>query len=145
MESFRELERKRRRESPNLFKLASPDNPASLEQLQLVERALGASLPNDLRMFLHEYGGGECGYLTLFSADPTSEWYLPRKMEEAKKYLPDGLLPISDDFCGGYYVLVVRNGNAEEPVCYWNADGGTTSTEFKSLLDFIGRFAFESA
>jgi hypothetical protein len=145
IESFRDLASKYRSERPGLFALASPDRPASLEQIEQVEQLLGLSLPNSYRAFLQEYGGGEFGYLTLFSADPDSEWYLPKKTNEAKTYLPESLLPIADDFAGGFYAFVRRGAAVDEHVYYWNPDGGETPTEFRSVLDFIGRYAFEPA
>nr|WP_200157350.1 SMI1/KNR4 family protein [Allochromatium vinosum] len=70
---------------------------------------------------------------------------MPEKNKEAAKYLPSGLLAFSDDFAGGYYVLSVTDGRAEDPVLYWNSDGGLIETEFDDVLEFVVRYAYEPA
>ncbi|WP_338081271.1 SMI1/KNR4 family protein [Allochromatium vinosum] len=89
--------------------------------------------------------GGGFGFSNVFSADPDGEFYLPEKNKEAAKYLPSGLLAFSDDFAGGYYVLSVTDGRAEDPVLYWNSDGGLIETEFDDVLEFVVRYAYEPA
>ena len=81
----------------------------------------------------------------VFSASPTSEWYLPTRQRRASAYLPPGRLAFSDDFAGGYYVFRVVDGQAQERVWYWNDDGGETPTEFADVLEFIARYAYEPA
>lgn len=144
-EEIRRLDAHYRREKPNLFRLATPDQPATEGQLAEVERVLGVQLPQSYRAFLQEFGGGVYGLGTFFSADLNSEWYLPLKQGEASRYLPEGLLAFSDDFAGGYYVFKVLNGLAQEAVYYWNQDGGESPTEFKSVVEFVVRYAYEPA
>jgi len=145
IEELRTLDERYRQEKPNLFQLATPDQPASEAQLSEVERAIGARLPQTYRAFLREFGGGSYGLATIFSADPNSEWYLLLKQREASGYLPEGLLAFSDDFAGGNYILKVLNGQAQEAVFYWNQDGGESSTEFNDVFEFVARYAYEPA
>lgn len=142
---FRRLDTTYRVEKPGLFCLCKPDNVASIEQIRKVEHSIGAFLPNGYCEFLHEFEGGCFGLLTVFSADPTGKWYLPTKFREASEFLPKGLIPISDDFSGGYYALQLSNGSASDQVHYWNVDGGTTGAGFDTVLDFIARYAYEPA
>lgn len=145
IEELRRLDARYRQEKPNLFRLSTPDKPASEEQLTEMERAIGVRLPQSYRAFLREFGGGNYGLETFFSADPNSEWYLPLKHGEASRYLPEGLLAFSDDGAGGYYVFQVLSGQAQEAVCYWNQDGGESPTEFKDVIEFVARYAYEPA
>lgn len=145
MDAFKRLDERYRSERPELFRLSASDKPATRDQLHYVEQAIGVKLPQSYRSFLEEFGGGCFGLLTIFSADPEGEWYLPTKLAEARTFVPQTALPFSDDFAGGYYVLTQEDGVALEPVFYWNADGGTTRTEFESVLDFIARYAYEPA
>jgi hypothetical protein len=143
IDEFRALDATYRKAKPKLFELATPDKPVSLQQIERVERAAGVVFPQSYRSFLHEFGGGAFGLLTVYSADPEGDWFLPMKLSEARTYLPNYLLPIADDFAGGYYVLQATDGVAAEPVYYWNTDGGTVATEFDTVLDFIARYAYE--
>lgn len=145
LEELRKLDSRYRQEKPNLFRLSTSDRPASEEQLVALERAVGVRLPQAYRSFLREFGGGSFGLATIFSADPGSEWYLPQRQVEASRYLPEGVLAFSDDFAGGNYVLKVLNGQAQEAVFYWNQDGGESPTEFKDVIEFVARYAYEPA
>lgn len=145
IEEFRQLDQVNRAEKPwlSLHPLHRiPDRPASIEQIRTVEDLVGATLPAGYKDFLREFGGGEFGYSTIFSADPISDWYLPIQASNANRWLPKDLLAISDDFCGGNYVLAVQNGIAIEPVLYWNTDGGLVPTEHGTVLDFIAHDAY---
>lgn len=146
IDEFRYVNEKYRSEQPKLFQLCASDKLASTLQIQKVEELIGAKLPADYQEFLKEFGGGSFGLLTIFSADPEGEWYLPRRVEEARPYCPNNLLPISDDFSGGYYALALKDNIATEPVLYWNSDdGGAITTEFETTLDFIARYAYKPA
>lgn len=145
LDEFTRLHDRYKEEQPRLFSTLMPDRPATPEQLDLVEGALRLKLPKRYREFLALFGGGYCGFVTVFSADPASDFYLPRKVREAAQYLPDELLPFSDDSAGGYYAFRVSNGQPRDRVSYWNYDGGIVETEFNDMLDFIARYAYEPA
>jgi hypothetical protein len=142
IDEFRQLELQYRVKMPKLLLMSTPDKPASVEQIHSVEEMLGVSLPHSYRDFLREYGGGDYFSLTVFSADPSSDFYLPLQAARASSYLPNDLLPISDDYCGGNYVLTVKDAIASERVSYWNTDGGLVVTEFETVLDFVAQKAF---
>lgn len=143
LEELKEIDAHYRQEKPLLFQALTPDPPASEQQLEDVERAIGVRLPPSYRAFVREFGGGSFGMSIIFSADPDSEWYLPKQQREAARYLPDGLLAFSDDFAGGNYVFKVANGEAQEAAFYWNTDGGESSTEFKDIMEFVSWDAYE--
>lgn len=145
LDEFRAVDREARRAKPKLFSLAPPDTPASEQALDNLERAIGVALPISYRAFLKEFGGGDFGLTTVFSADPNSEWYLEKKYNHFRKGLAEHVLPFSDDFAGGLYVLKIVHGLALEPVYYWNTDGGLVSTEFSNMFEFVARYAFEPA
>jgi len=145
LDEFRVIDREARLAKPKLFLLASPDSAASEEALDDLQRAIGVMLPMSYRAFLKEFGGGNFGLTTVFSADPKSEWYLGVRLDEVRGYLPAHVLPFSDDFAGGLYVLEVVGGQAMEPVLYWNDDGGLVPTEFANVLEFVARYAYEAA
>lgn len=142
---FRELHARMTAEKPKLFQLIAPDAPASEERLGQVEHAIGAALPISYKQFLAQFGGGSFGLVNVCSADPEGEFYLPRKQEETRGYLPSGLIAVSDDFAGGLYVLKVKDDHAEEPLWYWNHDGGFRPTEFANVLEFVARYAYKAA
>ena len=146
IDEFRLLHARMASEKRKLFQLATPDSAASEADVSEVEKAIGATLPQSYKQFLREFGGGEFGLTNVNSADRGSDYYLPRKQEEAKSYLPAELLPISDDYAGGLYVLKVEHGGAAtEPVHYWNSDGGLETTQFANVLEFVARYAYQAA
>lgn len=145
IDEFRVIDQEARRAKPKLFLLASPDSPASEEELDDLQRVVDVRLPMSYRAFLKEFGGGNFGLTTVFSADPKSEWYLGARLDEARAYLPSNVLPFADDFAGGLYVFEVAAGQAMEPVLYWNEDGGLVSTKFANALEFVARYAYEAA
>lgn len=145
IEQFRRLDVALRAERPKPFLLLPPDPPASAEALLEVERLLGATLPRTYKDFLSEFGGGSFGLTNVCSADPKSDFYLPKKQAEIAKYAPAGLLVVSDDFAGGLYVLRVSDGVADEAIFYWNEDGGLVATPFANVLEFVERYAYRSA
>jgi hypothetical protein len=145
LEELKEIDTRYRQQKPALFEVSTPDKPASEQQLEEVERSIGVRLPASYRAFLIEFGGGSFGFAVIFSADPDSEWYLPNKQRKARKWLPEGLLAFSDDFAGGNYVFKVVDGEAQEAVFYWNIDGGECPTEFKDIMEFVARYAYEPA
>ena len=144
IEDLKQIDSRYRKEKPLMFEAITSDRKASIEQLEAVERAIGVRLPPSYRAFLSEFGGGAFGFVVIFSADPDSEWYLPNKQRQASRYLPSGLLALSDDFAGGNYVFKVPNGQAQEAVFYWNQDGGESPTKFKDILEFVARNAYEA-
>lgn len=145
IDDFRQVDSKFRAEIPNRFRLSTPDSVASEEDIVRIERELGVRLSHSYREFLRWYGGGSFGLTTIFSADQNGEWYLPRKHAEATSYLPKDLLAFSDDFCGGYYALKINQELADEPVYYWNLDGGLVRTEFDNVLEFVARYGYQPA
>ena len=142
---FRKLDREGRASRPKAFLLASPDRPATPIALRELERVVGAKLPHSYREFLIEFGGGSYGLTTVFSADPQSECYIAARFDEPRPSLPTGLLPFSDDFAGGLYAFEIVDGQAREPVLYWNTDGGTRKTQFGNALEFIAQYAYQAA
>ncbi len=133
IEEFSQIHQRYQMEKPKLFQLVHPDRPATYGQLAVVEREVGVRLPPRYREFLRAYGGGGFGLTNVFSADSSGEFYLPTKQAEASTLLPTRLLAISDDFSGGWYVVKVDDGDAAEPIFYWNADGGLVETEFSGF------------
>ncbi len=142
LDEFRVIFQKARRAKPKLFLMILPDPAASEQALNVLEAAIGVRLPDSYRSFLREFGGGNFGLTSLFSADPKSDWYLGAKLEEARGYLPTDLLAFSDDFAGGLYVFEVVAGQAMEPVLYWNHDGGVVRSRYTNVLEFVARNAF---
>ncbi len=130
---------------PKLFLMALPDSTASEEALKRLEVAIGVRLPKSYRSFLREFGGGNFGFTSVFSADQNSDLYLGAKFEEVRGYLPVDLLAFSDDFAGGLYVFEVVAGQALERVFYWNQDGGLVRTQYANALEFVARNAFGAA
>ncbi len=94
IDEFRAIDQEARLSKPKLFSLATPDALASVEALDNLQRAIGVILPISYRGFLNEFGGGNFGLVTVFSADPNSEWFLPNKYDEARRYVEKRIHPV---------------------------------------------------
>jgi hypothetical protein len=142
IDEFRRIDSEKRKIRPKIFLMSEPDRVAGVTDILLVEKSIGVCLPNTYKDFLLKYGGGNFGLINVFSAVPESEFYLPRKFIQAEKYLPKNLIPFSDDFSGGNYVVLVEDGEALERVFYWNIDGGLVETGFENILEYVSRYAY---
>jgi hypothetical protein len=146
MDGFREIFTKKRFEKPKILALSTPDALATTEQIAKVENILNISLPILYRQFLMEFGGGSFGLITVFSASEKSEYYLPFKMSEIRRVVGNNLLIFSDDYAGGYYGFHLHEGRAAERVMYWDHETQEcVDTDFADILEFVARYAFDSA
>lgn len=138
IEEFLQREAEWRRTKPSLFRLATPDPPATDTEIAVAEGLIGCKLPSAYRQFLQAAGGGDYLLFTVFSVSRDSAWYLPRQVMQARPNVPDNLLPVHDDQAGGYYVLQIVDGRAEDPVFYFDWETGTLSEKkYESVLDAV--------
>ena len=79
--------------------------------LERVSRRLGVELPSDYAWLLREYGGGDFGLATIYSADERSNLFVvDQQQAEADK----ALLAFSDNGCGDLYVFPLEDGIAAD-------------------------------
>lgn len=143
IDEFKRLEDAYRISKPSIFRLASPDPPASAEQISSVETAIKCLLPESYRQFLASCGGGDYALFLVFSANPDSEYYLPRRLEELRPLIGGGLLPFHDDEAGGLYVLRINHNVAAEAVYYLDWETQELSgPEYESVIDAVANRAF---
>lgn len=117
------------------------DAPASEATLDEAEAALDVRLPADYRWFLRGHGGGDFVFTVIYSADPNSDLALVY----GQRFVPDGLLGLSDDGTGNIHVFLVVDGACEDRVLMW--DHETRSVEptlFEGFLDFVWRVGIET-
>jgi hypothetical protein len=142
IDEFRVIDEKGRKADPFLYESSYTDARATEESLADLERVIGVRLPTTYRTFLQEFGGGYVGSAVVFSADPSSDWFLPAKLLETREYLPSHTIPFSDDFCGGFYVFEFKDGQCNEVVKYYHFDGGLISTKYSNVLDCLADIAY---
>lgn len=118
IDEFIDFEKSIRVARPSIFRLASPDPPASEEDIARAEAVLGCRLPDSYRQFLKRFGGGEYPLMNVFSVCPDSPWYIVKRVEKDRDLFHRNLLPVHDDQAGGFLVLRVVDGRALEPVYY---------------------------
>lgn len=135
-----------RRQKPGIFKLARPDRRATPSEVDALETMLGVKLPERLRQFWQVLGGGDIALEPIYSATPESIWYLHRKAEVFWRSMSREYLPITDDGTGGYYVLRLHEGLADDAVFYFDSDDNSVQkTQDTDILEFIARYAYEPA
>ena len=143
IDEFKQLEDACRVRKPSIFRLAFPDPPASNDQIAQVEAAINCRLPESYRQFLSLRGGGDYPLLSVFSANPDSDHYLPRRREEFRSQVGDNLLPIHDDQAGGLYVLRIAGDFAADEVYYFDWETRELSApRYDSILDLIADQVF---
>lgn len=143
IDEFKRREAACRLTKPNLFRLAQPDPPASVSQIEALERAIGCRLPQSYKQFLAATGGGDYPFVNVFSADPDSAYYLPVRAKELQSLIEMNLLPFHDDQAGGFYVLKITAGAASEAVYYWDWETRELSNQkYESVLDFVADRVF---
>lgn len=117
------------------------DPPATLQDIECVEKKLGIILPTQYKDFLQAYGGGYIGPVNIFSAYPAGDWYLPTK--KAELIHPKGFLPVTDDETGGYYGFMATNGVCGPAIFYLHPDDDPEPhKQYDSFFDYVAAVAF---
>ena len=142
---FRALHQRKLVERPKLFEVLLSDTPATDQQIEILEKRIGAKLPDDFKSFLKELGGGYFGLVNIFSANEGGEFYLPDRREDSSRLIPKEYIAISDDYSGGWYVLKINNDALKDPVWYWSPDGGLVKTEYANIFEFLADCAYDPA
>jgi len=138
LDDFMELVARVRSEHPNWFRLRG-DLPATVEQLDAVERSLGCRLPEDYREFLAVFGGHDFAFVSIYSADPESRAYVVS--QNATPWLEDAkFVAFADNGGGDYYGWVVSDGMAADQVMLLDhSSGEVVPSDFEDFLDFVKR------
>jgi hypothetical protein len=98
---------------------ANMEGPVEPHAVELLEGQLGATLPDDFRAFLTEFGCGYFGKLIVFSARPESDWYLLKRTQPT---LPSAFVAVSDDEAGGFYGFQLAGETCLPEVLYLYPD-----------------------
>jgi len=141
-DEFQQIDSQLRKNRLNLFRLSASAPPARKADIQYLELCLKIRLPIQYKEFLQHFGGGEFGLINIFCADSDSDWYLLKKVEEARRFAPNNFIPVSDDYAGGYYGFEFDSSATKSNFRYWNFDGGTVQTKYSDLLEFVVRTAY---
>ena len=141
-EEFQIIDTRCRLEKSKLFGLSNPALPAKKAEILSLEAILDIELPKKFKSFLEHYGGGEFGLINVFCADPKNEWYLIKKIEDSRSYVPKDFIPFSDDYAGGLYGFNIRLKKSQEKVVYWNTDGSELLTLFDDVFHFVAKCAY---
>ncbi len=112
------------------------DALASDADLERVSRQLGVELPGDYAWFLREYGGGDFGLATVYSADEHSDFYVIDRQPGK----PDQMLAFSDNGAGDLYVFPVEDGVAADEVLWFDHEiDELAPSERGGFLGFVAR------
>jgi hypothetical protein len=131
--TFADLVEAARNAHPVWFDLPS-DALASDVDLERVGRQVGVELPDNYAWFLREYGGGDFGFATVYSADEHSDFYVVNRQPGA----PDHTLAVSDNGAGDLYVFPVEDGVAADEILWLDHETGElTHGEGGGFLSFV--------
>ena len=100
------------------------------------------TLPADYKDFVRRYGGGDFGYANVFSAIPTSQWYI---VEHNRLIEHDAFVAISDNECGDYYGFQTADGVCATEISFFDHDTNTVNvTEFPDLFEYLKVVALQA-
>ena len=137
---FAELVDAARAAHPVWFDLPT-DALAGDADLVRVSRRLGVELPSDYAWFLREYGGGDFGLATIYSAEEGSDLYVidhqPAESDEA-------LLAFSDNGAGDLYVFPVKDGVAADTVLVRDHETGELAARADGFLSFVAETGLQA-
>jgi hypothetical protein len=139
-DEFDRLVDEARTERPLLFDL-EPDAPPDDEAIRDVGRQLGSTLPDDFVWFLRKYGGGNFGFASVYSADDSSDLYLPDNQSGDTS----GFVAVSDDGTGNLFGFRVADGTAEDGVIIWEHETGSAEPTGTPFLDWLAKTALHPA
>ena len=109
---------------------------ATAVEIEKSEGLLGVRLPDRLRWFLQNIGGGEFGSELVFTAIPSGRGSLA---VENVRFADANFTALVDDQTGGCYGVVSENGVCGDQIFYWDDIEGPPPirTEFTSILNFL--------
>jgi hypothetical protein len=140
-EEFEQRLRQARTANPRWFDLESDGRPSN-DQLDYLERELGAELPEDYRWFLTTYGGGDFALAAIYSGDEASDLYSLRNQADPPR---SDFVAVSDDGTGDLYGFPVLEGRAVDKIVVLDHETGELlDSPMGGFLDFVTWIAFES-
>jgi SMI1 / KNR4 family (SUKH-1) len=118
------------------------DKKATNEDVELFKSKFKFVLPQNYIDFCMTFGGGEFGYITIFSLDNDGDFYLGKFI--SNELLSEGLIPFSDDGSGGYYCFKLNDDGVvtENIFNIYLGDGTKEKIKVDSFFDFILKYAY---
>lgn len=132
---FDDLLQRARASKPSWFEMEA-EQASTNEEVEELERLLKIRLPTEYKAFLTRYGAGYVGRTNVFSAQTSSEWYLPKR----NRFLPGNMnfLAVTDDHGGGYYGFLIANGQCSDEIYYVHPDDGEAPKKIApSFLQYV--------
>jgi hypothetical protein len=134
IEDFVLLVDRRKSERPVWFGLDS-DPPATTDQIEHAESALGVRLPKAYLSFVTIYGGGYFALGNVFSVCPGSDWNIIDRNHNIQTH---DFLAISDNGVGDLYGFRVENDICNEKIVLFDHETKSYSqTNFADIFDFL--------
>ncbi len=134
---FNTIVRQKKKDNPFWFE-DEHEILAADDSIKNAENQLSVILPDTYKQFVKYYGGGYFAFTNIFSVDENGEWYIVEKNYDARSYLPNNFIAISDDETGGFYGYNVVDGKCNEDVFYWDHDSATIGDKlYKNVFEYI--------
>lgn len=119
---------------PIYFDMPS-DAAADPRGIARVEDIIGATLPEDFKWFLKEFGGGIFALVEIFSADPASRSYILRHQPDVRS-----VVAFSPDGFGNHFAFrIVGDACLESIVLFDHLSRTPKPTDYPTFLDFVSR------
>ncbi|PVE25050.1 hypothetical protein DC522_07485 [Microvirga sp. KLBC 81] len=117
---FDEMVLKAERKNPIWFELER-DPPADISEIDEVESILNVRFPGEYKDFLLSYGAGYFAFMLVLGVKTETQWNVIRHAS----LLPSNFLPAADNASGDYYGFVVRGGECDRSVAFWDHETGS--------------------
>lgn len=108
------------RQNPIWFELER-DPPADISEIDEAEAILNVRFPGEYKDFLLSYGAGYFAFMLVLGVKNETEWNVIRHAS----LLPSTFLPAADNGSGDYYGFVVRCGECDRSVAFWDHETGS--------------------
>lgn len=140
-QNFKKTIMKVKKEHPIWFGL-EPDSVAKDDDIYNAEKALKATLPDEYKKFLKEFGGGYFAFSVIFSLDPNSDWNLIKQNEKYNSILNKHII-FSDNESGDFYGFFVEENKCNPEIFFYDHEiDQWIRTKFDNLFAFLVEDAF---
>lgn len=139
-ETFKEVVRTAKTETPLLFELEH-DNIPTINDVIKFQEQYQIILPEKYIQFLLNFGGGYFGYAIIYSLDKNSDFFIfnhnPSRVED--------LLFMADNECGDYYAFRMEGDKCSEEIVLYDHDSNMIQgVRFSDIFEYLVKMGLHS-
>jgi len=135
-DEFKLIVDKKKRDKPLWFALDSEQRAKEID-IDNIEKLYNIHLPIDYKLFLKEFGGGYFAFVTVYTCNENSNFYIVSK-NPAETVNKSKFIAISDNGAGDLYGFSITDNSCNDKISmYSHEDQAIQGTEYNDLLNFL--------